>query len=207
MKYYPLYADLENKNCIVIGGGEVAERKVESLLECQADVTVISPQLTERLDELAHSREIKYLRRTYRRGDLENASLVVGATDHAELNAIIYQEACQKNILVNIVDDPDKCSFIVPSVVDRGDLLISISTSGVCPALSKKIRKQLEEEFGEEYVDYLKLLGSARDKIKHKYESMEERKRSLNRVIDLDILPLLREGKRDLAEKKVEECI
>lgn len=207
MKYYPLYADLENKKCIVIGGGEVAERKVESLLECQADVTVISPQLTERLDELAHSREIKYLKRTYRRGDLENASLVVGATDHAELNAIIYQEACQKNILVNIVDDPDKCSFIVPSVVDRGDLLISISTSGICPALSKKIRKQLEEEFGEEYVDYLKLLGSARDKIKQKYESMEERKRSLNRVIDLDILPLLREGKRDLAEKKVEECI
>jgi len=207
MRYYPLYADLENRKCIVIGGGEVAERKVESLLECRADVTVISPQLTERLDELAHSREVKYLKRMYRRGDLENAFLVVGATDNAELNAIIFHEACQKNIMVNIVDDPDKCSFIVPSVVDRGDLLISISTSGSCPALSKKIRKYLEEEFGEEYVDYLKLLRSARDKIKQKYESMEERKRSLNRVIDLNVLPLLREGKRDLAEKKVEECI
>lgn len=207
MKYYALYADLENKKCVVIGGGEVAERKVVSLLECHADVIVISPLLTEHLERLAHARTIKYLRRTYRRGDLEGAFLVIGATDNSELNAIIYQEACQKNILVNIVDDPEKCSFVVPSVVDRGDLLISISTSGSCPALAKRLRKKLQEEFGEEYVDYLKLLQDARDKIKQKYESPKERKESLDRVLDLDILPLLKEGKRDLAEKKVRGCI
>jgi precorrin-2 dehydrogenase/sirohydrochlorin ferrochelatase len=207
MKYYPMYVDLKNKKCIIIGGGEVAERKVESLLECRADVTVISPQLTERLQRLALARAIKYLRRNYRRGDLEGAFLVVSATNNSDLNAIVCYEAHQKNILVNIVDDPKKCSFIVPSVVERGDLLISISTSGSCPALAKKIRRELEKKYGEEYVDYLKLLQEARDMIKQKYESAEERRLSLNRVLDLDILPLLKEGKKDLVVKKVRECI
>jgi len=207
MKYYPMYVDLKNKKCIVIGGGEIAERKVGNLLESRADVTVISPQLTEHLQQLALARAIKHLRRNYRRGDLEGAFLVISATDNSDLNAIVCDEAHQKNILVNIVDDPKKCSFIVPSVVERGDLLISISTSGNCPALAKKIRKKLEKEYGEEYIDYIKLLQEVREMIRQKYTSPEERRLLLNKVLDLDILPLLKEGKKDLVEKKVRECI
>ncbi len=207
MKYFPIYADLENKECIVVGGNTVAEQKVEDLLECHADVTVISPQLTEHLQQLARSREISYLRRTYRRGDLQGAFLVISVTGNAQLNAIVYQEANQKNILVSVVDDPERCTFIIPSVVRRDDLLISIFTGGNCPALAKRIGKKLEKELGEEYFDYLNLLQDAHDKIKQKHENLEEREESLSRVLGLDILPLLKEGKRDLAEKKVRECI
>jgi precorrin-2 dehydrogenase/sirohydrochlorin ferrochelatase len=207
MKYYPMYVDLRDKKCVVIGGGPVAERKVKSLLDCGANITVISPQLGEALRELAQERRIKYLRRTYRRGDLEGAFLAISATDRAELNAIIYGEAIQKEILINVVDDPEKCTYIVPSVLQRGDLAISISTAGSCPALSKKIRLGLEREFGEEYCGYLEILQEAREQIKQKYRTQEERTRILNRVLKLDILPLIREGKRDLAEKRVTECI
>ena len=207
MKYYPMYVDLNNKKCIVIGGGDVAERKVQSFLDCKADVTVISPELTKRLQQLALQRVIKHLRRNYRRGDLEGVFLVVSATDNPDLNAIVCYEAGQKNVLVNVVDDPEKCSFIVPSVVERGDLLISISTSGSCPALTKRIRKELEQIYGEEYIDYLRFLHGVRDEIKNKYQDFEERKKALERVLDSDILSLLKEGKRSLAEEKVRECI
>ena len=158
MKYYPMYVALKNQKCIVVGGGQVAERKVNNLLACQAKVTVISPQLTEDLQQLAHTRKIGHLRRTYRRGDLEGAFLAVSTTDNSELNSIVHYEAEQKGILINVVDDLQKCTFIVPSVIERGNLVISISTSGSCPALAKRIREKLEVEFGEEYGDYLKLL-------------------------------------------------
>lgn len=207
MKYYPMHADLKNQKCIVIGGGTVAERKINTLLECSADVTAISPQLNKNLEQLAHSREIKYLRRNYRRGDLEGAFLVISATDNAELNSIVYNEASQKGILINVVDDPAKCTFIVPSVLQRGDFVISISTGGGCPALSKQIRERLEKEFGEEYGDYLKLLQDARDQMKQKYQTQEERQKQLVKILELDILPMLKEGKKGLAEKKVRECI
>ena len=207
MKYYPMYVDLKGKKCVVIGGGAVAERKVRSLMDCGAVVTVISPDLSEALQELAHERQIKYLRRTYRRGDLEGAFLAISATDRAELNAIIYGEANHKDILINVVDDPERCTYIVPSVVQRGDLTLSISTSGSCPALSKQIRAGLEEEFGEEYADYLRILRDARERIKGKYRTQEERKEVLQRVLKLDVLPMLRKGEKDLAEKRVMECI
>ncbi len=207
MKYYPMYVDLRNQKCIVAGGGQVAERKVNNLLACQAKVTVISPQLTDGLQQLAHTRKIKHLRRTSRRGDLEGAFLVVSATDNSELNSIVYYEADQKGILINVVDDLQKCTFIAPSVMERGDLVISISTSSSCPALAKRIRKKLEGEFGEEYGDYLKLLRDIRDEIKQKYKFREERKKLLEKALELDVLPLLRDGKKDLAEKKVKECI
>lgn len=207
MKYYPMHVDLKNQKCIVVGGGQIAERKVNNLLACQAKVTVIASQLTDGLQQLAHTRKIKYLRRIYRRGDLEGAFLVVSATDNSELNSIVHYEADQKGILINVVDDLQKCTFIVPSVIERGDLVISISTSGSCPALAKRIREKLEVEFGEEYGDYLKLLRDIRDVIKQKYRFREERKKLLYKALELDVLPLLREGKKDLAEKKVKECI
>ena len=106
-----------------------------------------------------------------------------------------------------MVDDPERCTYIVPSVVQRGDLTLSISTSGSCPALSKQIRAGLEEEFGEEYADYLRILRDARERIKGKYRTQEERKEVLERVLKLDVLPMLRKGEKDLAEKRVMECI
>ncbi|WP_258187132.1 precorrin-2 dehydrogenase/sirohydrochlorin ferrochelatase family protein [Candidatus Hakubella thermalkaliphila] len=205
--YYPINLNITHKSCLVIGGGKVAQRKVEGLVESQASVTVISPSTTRALDTLAAQGLIRTIRREYRQGDLEGAFLVISATDDEEINQAVFAEASEKGILVNVVDQPELCNFIVPSVVRRGDLVISISTSGKCPALAKRVRKQIEKQYGPEYQEYLLLLSQAREKIKARYEMEQERGKALERVMDSGILELIRVGKKDLAEETIERCI
>lgn len=207
MAFYPLYIDIESKKCVVVGGGDVAERKVISLIECGADVKVVSPQFTSGLTRLAEEGRIDAIKRGYEPGDLEGATLAIVATDNHELNRKVYQEASNNNILVNVVDTPELCSFIVPSTVRRGDLVISISTSGSCPALAKNIRKQLQQLFGGEYAAYCDVLRDFRAKVTELYDDPEERKRALNRLIDSDVVKLLKEGKNQEVEERVRSCI
>src|SRR3990172_11961296 len=137
MKYYPVNLNIKNKMCIVIGGGKVAERKILSLLDCKADVTVISPKVTRFIQKLSDESKISILKRYFRKEDLKEAFLVIAATNSSRINRKIIQEANKRKILINVVDSPELCDFIMPSLIRRGDLLITISTGGKAPALSK----------------------------------------------------------------------
>ncbi len=165
MRYYPIFADIVKRPCVVVGGGEVAERKVESLFSAGAAVTVVSPKVTKRLKALEKEGVITIIKRKYKKGDLKGAFLAVSAADSKAANVGVYEEATELGILVNVVDDPPHCNFIVPSVVDRGSLLIAISTSGKSPYLAKTLRLELEKTIGVEYETFIEILGQVRNKL------------------------------------------
>ncbi len=159
--YYPAFLNLEGKRAVVIGGGRVAERKILSLLKACSDIKVISPYLTKRLEKEKIKGRIEHIPRQYRKGDLKNAFLVIAATDFPIINERISEDA---PCLVNVVDTPRLCNFIVPSIMNRGPLSIAVSTSGTSPALSRSIRKELEKFYGPEFNNYLKSLRKIRTK-------------------------------------------
>ena len=172
ISYYPIFLNLKGKKCIVVGGGKVAERKALPLLKSGAKITVISPECTGRLKK-EHLRErIKYISRRYKKGDLKNAFLVIAATDSNETNRKISEDA---PYLVNIVDMPLLCNFIVPSVVRRGPLTIAVSTSGISPSLARTIRKELEGLYGREFVKHLNHIKKMRVKALSGIKNNKER--------------------------------
>ncbi|MFH1624175.1 MAG: bifunctional precorrin-2 dehydrogenase/sirohydrochlorin ferrochelatase [Pseudomonadota bacterium] len=197
MKYYPINLDITDKRCVVLGGGAVAERKVESLLKCRGAVTVISPVLTPRLKDLLSRGRIQHVGRNYQRGDLDGAFLVFGATNDSAVNAEASEEAHKKGTLVNIVDTPKRCNFIVPSVVDRADLVMTISTSGKSPALAKKIRKELEVTYGEEYSIFLTIMGAVRERLLKTGTDSKSNRRAFYRLIQSSMLDLIRGRKKE----------
>lgn len=196
MKYYPVHLDIKKRNCLVVGGGAVGTRKVNTLLACGARVTVVSPDPAQQLKEMAAEGSITLKERAYRTVDLEDMFLVIGATDDEMLNRQISEEAEQIGILCNIADRPEACNFILPSVVQRGDLVITISTSGQSPALAKRLRRKLEAQFGEEYADFLLLMGAIRKKLLSQAHEPEAHKALFNQLIDSDLIELLRTGQR-----------
>jgi precorrin-2 dehydrogenase/sirohydrochlorin ferrochelatase len=162
MTYYPVFLNLRNKKCVVIGGGRVAERKTRQLLQAGADITLISPGLTPGLDKLVLADRVRHKRRSYRNGDTKNAYLVIAATSSEHLNGAIANNAPG---LANAVDMPDFCSFIMPSVLRKGPLTIAVSSSGISPALSKTLRKDLEACIPATLPAYLAYLKKIRPKI------------------------------------------
>jgi len=165
LKYYPVFLDIRDKKCVIVGGGEVAARKAERLLDCGAKVFVISPKLSPALAALKEKNIISHIAAQYS-GDLINrATLVIGATDDEKTNAAISIDARRQGIPVNIVDDPQKCDFILPSLVQRGDLAITIGTGGKSPALARHLREELESKYGKEYETLLNILGNLRVKM------------------------------------------
>lgn len=165
MKYYPVFWDISGKKCVVIGGGEVAARKVERLLECDAKVCVVSPALIPELTAMKAAGRIDHICDGYAGEYLYGATLVIGATDDEKINAAVSREAKTKGIPVNIVDDPQKCDFILPSLMERGDLTIACGTGGKSPALARRLREELEETYGEEYATLLNILGQLRNRM------------------------------------------
>jgi siroheme synthase-like protein len=162
MGFYPVVLELAERSVLVIGGGGVAERKVEGLLAAGARVTVVSPTLTDRLSAWAHEGRMRWMRTSYRRGDLAGQALVFVATDDGDLNAEIAGEARACGIWVNAADDPEHCDFILPSVLRRGTLTVAVSTDGTCPALSRMIRERLEEYFVDEFTTLAHKASEAR---------------------------------------------
>lgn len=204
MEYYPIILDLTNKKCLIVGGGEVALRKAESLLDAGASVCVISPDIDSRIESLG---KVEIVRRSYQTGDIDGCALVFAATDDRPLNMSISSEAAGKGILSNVVDDPELCSFIVPSIMRRGDLMIAISTGGKSPSLSKRIRKELEQAYAQEYAELLDILGQMRPLVKEKYVSQAEREAVFSRLLEYGILELLQDGKIDEARERALQCI
>jgi len=151
MRYYPIYLDVQNRNCLVVGGGSVGARKVSTLLDCGASVTVVSPRINAKLNELSTKATLIIKKKPFQFSDLKDKFLVIGATDNQELNQQIHTEAERLGILCNIADQPEACNFILPSIVKKGDLVIAISTSGKSPAFAKKLRKDFEKQFKKRF--------------------------------------------------------
>ena len=165
MSFYPICLDLEARPCVVVGGGRVAERKVMGLLFSKAQVSVISPVLTEKLQLQHADGNIEWIDREYRQGDLVQAFLVIAATDDEETQKQVYEEAKANNLLLNVADVPHRCNFILPATARQGDLAISVSTAGKSPSLARKIRMELEKRYGAEYRVLVNILGAIRPQV------------------------------------------
>jgi precorrin-2 dehydrogenase / sirohydrochlorin ferrochelatase len=182
--YYPVFVNLQGKRCLVVGGGEIATRKVHGLLEADALVVVISPTLSEALAGLAAQGIIEHQRRPFRADDVLGCTLVIGATDQPEVNRAVCKAARKHHVWVNIVDVPDACDFIAPAVVRRGALQVAISTGGHSPTLAKRIRLRLEESFGAEYAVLLENLGRERERVRRLIRDPELRKAYFECLVD-----------------------
>jgi siroheme synthase-like protein len=186
---------------VVIGGGKIAEGKVEGLLAAQANVTLISPEITAGLQELVTARQITYLGREYQPGDLSGAFLVICATDRTEINHAVWQEGTANRQLVNVVDDPPRCNFIAPSILRKGDLTIAISTSGKAPALAVRLKERFQRELGPEYARFLELAGELREPLAQRIPDFETRKAIWYELVDSEILDVLARGDETLARQ------
>jgi len=200
MRYYPVCLDIKGRACLVVGGGGVGTRKAKGLLAAGARVSVVSPEISPGLRGLTPE-PVRWHRRSYRPEDLDGMFLVFGATDDEALNRRIYDDAGKRNVLCNIADRPDICNFILPSVVHRGDLLIAISTSGKSPAFAKKLRKDLERQYGEEYARFLRLMGAVRERLLSKGHSPEAHKGQLEALLEAGLAELVCGGDHDGTDK------
>lgn len=165
MELFPLFLKLEGRHCLVVGAGRVAEAKIESLVRCGAKVRVVAPSATEAVRTMAAAGSIVWERRAYQQDDLEGAFLVVAATSSPELHAAIFEQARRAGVLCNAVDEPERCDFYYPAVVRRGPLQIAISTGGLFPGLSARLRQQMELQFGAEYGAWVAEIGRARKEL------------------------------------------
>lgn len=200
MNYYPAFLNLEGKKAVVIGGGEVAERKALTLIRAGAEVTVVSPVLTKRLLKEKEAKRIRHISRVYRKGDLEDSFLAIAATDSPEVNAKVAGDAPG---LLNVVDVPAECNFIVPSVVRRGPLVFAISTGGTSPALAKTIRKEIEKSYDTVFSDYLGFVKSLRARAMREIPEKQAREKFLKGLASGDMLDALRTKGLDAVKQDV----
>ncbi|HEX5386490.1 MAG TPA: siroheme synthase CysG [Gemmatimonadales bacterium] len=203
MHYYPVLLDLRDRPCVVVGGGTVAEGKIPALVAAGARVTVVAPALTPGLAAQHRAGRFAHAARGYANGDLAGACLAIGATDDAAVNHAVHAEATRRGILVNVVDDPPYCGFILPSILRRGELVIAVSTSGNAPALAVRLRERLERELGPELARFLELAGSIRAPLAARYPDFQTRRRLWYRLVDSDVLALLRAGDDAGARRRI----
>jgi siroheme synthase-like protein len=205
--YYPVFLQLKDQPCVVIGGGKIAEGKVESLLESQARVTLVSPDLTARLDEHVRTRRVTYIRRAYQPGDLQGAFLVICATDQTETNHQVWQEATANRQLVNVVDDTPHCNFIAPSIARQGDLTIAISTAGKAPALAVRLREKFQQQVGAQHARFLALAGKLRQPLAERIPDFETRKTLWYQIVDSDVLTHIEAGREETALQIISDIV
>lgn len=182
MTLFPMFMKLEGRSCLVVGAGTIGEPKIGSLLTSGASVRVVALRATVAVAEWAQAGAITWEARAFNRADLDGTFLVIAATNSRDLNAAIFHEARQRNILCNVVDDPEHCDFYYPAVVRRGDLQLAISTNGQSPALAQRIRRELEIQFGPEYGEWLEELGRARQQLFASTIDPEQRRRLLHEL-------------------------
>lgn len=193
--YYPILLDLRDKKVLVVGGGKVAHRKIETLLAHGASVDVIAKEVDSPLAALVEKGAICHRGEAFSEEDLEGVFLVIAATNDADLNRRVSTAAQHRGLLVNAVDQPSDCNFIVPSILRRGDLVVSVSTSGKSPAFARKIREDLEERFGDEFASFLAVMGSLRQRVLSLGLSQEKNRKIFEKLIASRLLYFL--GKED----------
>ena len=207
MRYYPVNLDIQGRRCLVVGGGRVGARKVDTLNQCGARVTVVSPKVSPAVMQLAAEKAIVLKQRPYRASDVEGMFLVIGATDSETLNRQIHADAERLNLLCNIADRPEICNFILPAIVRRGSFVMAISTAGKSPAFAKHIRKRLETQFGPEYGVVLELMGVIRSKLLADAHEPEAHKPLFEQLIDGDLLALVKDQKIDQIDQLLERVL
>ena len=197
--YYPIFLNARGRKCVVIGGGTVALRKVKTLLDGGAEVTVISPKPHPDIGRLFKDKAIFLIRREYETGDLKGAVIAIACTDLKKINRRVVAEAKKAGVLINVADDPKLSDFIIPSFFRRGDLTLAVSTSGTSPALARKIRMTLQKTFGKEYASLLSLIGEVRATLKNKKHRVDPE--IWQEALDLDLLiELVRSGQKKKAQ-------
>jgi precorrin-2 dehydrogenase/sirohydrochlorin ferrochelatase len=194
---------LNGKDCVVVGGGRVAERKVIRLLECGAQVRVISPELSPGLQQLRDEGRITHTPRHYQQGDVRNAYVVIAATDSPDVNRAVADEADQHKRLVNVANLPERCTLVMPAVMRRGPLSVAVTTSGLSPALAKWVCEELESQFGPEYACFLQMMGEVRERLKRSVANECMRHEMFRRIVRSDVLELIRQGNVAEAEHRI----
>lgn len=201
--HYPIFLDVEGREVVVVGGGAVSERKIESLLRCGARVIVVAPDTTPRIDAWARDERIALHRRFYEPADVDGAMLVVASTSDPAVNGRVAADCRAKNVLVNVADNPALCDFIVPAVIESGSMQVAVSTGGSSPALARRLKADLQRTLGNEYAEVNTILGSLREGAKTALPHDSDRKRFFDSVIATGVLDLLRAGQRREAYEAV----
>lgn len=204
-QYYPIFIDLHALPVLVVGGGKVALRKVQTLLHHGSLVRVVSPRLVPELKELIDGKTCFWREKEYSSEDIQEAMLVFSCTEIEEINAQVSHDAKANHRLVNVVDDPEKCSFIVPSIMEKGDLKIAVSTGGSSPIVARQVRAELEDLYGQEMAEYLTLLKTWRSRAKSELPP-EKRTIFWNRVTDGEIRQLIKAQRLPEAKGVLEKC-
>jgi len=207
MKTYPMFTVLEGKECLVVGGGAVGERKVADLLAAGAKVTVVSPTITPGLAKRAARGEIRCLAEDFAPRHLMGMALVLGATDDPRVNAQVSAAAQDLGIWVNIADAPELCTFIVPARVSRGDLTVAVSTGGASPALARKLREEMEGRFGREYGPYLALLKRVRERLLAVRRGHRDNPARFRRLVDSPLLEALARRNREQTRRLLTDIL
>jgi uroporphyrin-III C-methyltransferase/precorrin-2 dehydrogenase/sirohydrochlorin ferrochelatase len=205
--FYPVFLNLRGRRAVVIGGGTVAEQKVLGLIAAGAHVTVVSPETTPRLAELAAGGGIDLRRRPYRTGDLAGAWLAIAGTDDRGANAQVWAEAEREGVLLNAVDDLDHCSFIAPAIHREGDITVAVSTSGKSPALAARLRRRVARLVGPAEARLCELLGELRPEVAARVPDTRARTTLWYRIVDSDVIEFVRRGDVDGARERIEELV
>jgi len=202
--FFPVFLDLENRNCLVVGGGRIAARKVALLLRAGAAVQVVAPQLCNELAGLANDGRVVHLQREFADADIEGKVLVIAATDREAVNRRISELATARNIPVNVVDQPELCSFIVPSVIDRSPVQVAVSTGGSSPVLARLLRARLESYVPAAYGRLARLVESFRERVKQRFSRVEQRRQFWENALQGEVAELLFAGRDEIARQQLE---
>ena len=190
--YYPIFLKVENRPCLVVGGGEVGARKVKTLLSCGASVALVSVEVVDWLEEKIRKGAVDLVGKHYEEKHLEGCFLVIAATDDLELNRRIARDAEKRGLLCNVVDYPQEGNFILPGLIQRGALTLAISTSGKSPALARQIREDLEQRYGAEYAEFLEIMGAVRSRLLRQSQDSRANKEKFDRLVKSELLELVR---------------
>src|SRR5437667_3968332 len=197
--YYPIFLDIESRNVMIIGGGNVCARKAETMMNYGARVTVVSPEFTDEIEQWARDGVLQIRRKKYEENDLDGANIVIASTDDQSVNEQIAADCRRRRIPVNVVDVTPLCEFIVPAIIDKGSVTLAVSTGGKSPALARTLQEDLQRLIGPEYAEVNDVLGSLRESAKRMLPTDADRKRFFDSLIAAGILDMIREGRREEA--------
>ena len=204
--YYPIFLDIESRNVVIIGGGNVCARKAETMMNYGARVTVVSPEFTDEIEQWARVGVLQIQRKKYEENDLDGANIVIASTDDQNVNEQIAADCRLRRIPVNVVDVTPLCEFIVPAIIDKGSVTLAVSTGGKSPALARTLKEDLQRLIGPEYAEVNDVLGTLRDSAKRVLPTDVDRKHFFDGMIARGILDMLREGRRREAYQTIAEA-
>lgn len=205
MEYLPIFIDLKQQDCLVVGGGDIAARKAGLLLKAQAKVTVVAPALAATTRQMLDKGELEWLQANFEAGHIDQQRLVIAATDDEQVNAAVYEAAKARHILVNVADSPDKCDFILASILDRSPIIVAVSSGGDSPVLARNLRARLETLIPPAYSKLGQLVGRYRDTVKTKFDRISHRRRFWESVLEGPVADHMLAGREELAEKALLE--